>query len=212
MEHAPWAQAAPRGAACCHAPRRGPQRCALRLRGGSDAVASAPEDEWREHINISALVNGPYDPLPQPNPPDESSTTLSDVSSDPLYPEEEQRRIRHEIKEFEARHGKIDVDPFVGKNYPVLQRVLDAREYRTYWRPGIVNKRLWAAAETGENAEIAFLCRYLDADVNTVDINICNYTALFWAAMNGRACSKVGASGPVTVQEICACARACGCV
>ena len=56
---------------------------------------------------------------------------------------------------------------------------------------GIVNKRLWAAAETGDNEEIVFLCRYLGADVNTVDLNIYNYTALFWAAMNGHNSSKV---------------------
>jgi len=84
---------------------------------------------------MSTLITGPYDPLPQPSPLGESSSTLSDVSSDPLYPEEEQRRIRHEIKEEEARHGASNLDPFVGKTYKVLERVLDPREYRTYWRP-----------------------------------------------------------------------------
>jgi hypothetical protein len=116
------------------------QGCALRLRGGSDAEAPAPDfgenlDWWRGKINMSMLITGPYDPLPQPSPLGESSSTLSDVSSDPLYPEEEQRRIRHEIKEEEARHGASNLDPFVGKTYKVLERVLDPREYRTYWRP-----------------------------------------------------------------------------
>ena len=144
---APWSQRAP--LAC-----RGSQGCALRLRGGSDAEAPAPDfgenlDWWRGQINMSTLITGPYDPLPQPSPLGESSSTLSDVSSDPLYPEEEQRRIRHEIKEEEARHGASNLDPFVGKTYKVLERVLDPREYRTYWRPVCMCVCMYACMHAG---------------------------------------------------------------
>jgi hypothetical protein len=138
------------------------------------------------NVNMSSVVSGPYDPLPQPNPLGDSSTTLSDVSADSDFPEDKQRHLRQVIKEFEAQHGALDTDPYCGKTYPVLQRVLDKSQYRSFWRPGIINKRLWAAAETGDDEEVEFVVEYLEADVNTVDRNIFNYTALFWAAMNGH--------------------------
>jgi len=158
---------------------------ALALRGGADLPAHDGDTETAEY-NVSWFVHGPYDAQPEPNPLGDSSTTLSDVSEDPLFPEENQRKMRQMIKQFDAEHGAPDIDPYVGKTFPVLERVLDRSEYMHYWRPGIVNKRLWAAAETGDDEDIEFLVQFLEADVNTVDLNIYNYTALFLAAMNGH--------------------------
>ena len=196
-----------------HGPRVDAGRHLMPLRGGvANPAAQEHDSEGRAGTaDLGALVRGPYDPEEHPNPLGDSryaeclpgtvnlrrnarcgaltpvsSTTLSDVSSDVPLPEEAQRQIRQLFKEHEAMHGPLPLDQYVGQTFPVLERVLDQSEYRTYWRPGIVNKRLWAAAETGDDEEIEFLHQYLDADVNAVDLNIRNYTALFWAAMNGH--------------------------
>jgi len=154
----------------------------------ADARECVAQDDhgWSDELNVSSLVQGPYDPESEPNPLGDSSTTLSDASSDPLFPEAEQRQFRQMLKQHDADHGPPQSDRYVGTTYPVLERVLHKSDYKTYWRPGIINKRLWAAAETGDDQEIMFAVHCLEADVNTVDLNIYNYTALFWASMNGH--------------------------
>ena len=179
----------------------------LRLRGGADmppqggqrddrsmqapsmpcgdlGVVNASENDNR--VDMSAYVRSPYSPEPQPNPLGDSSTTLSDVSSDPLYTEEQQRELRQRLKEADARYRVPDTALYACTTYPILERVLHKSEYRPFWRAGIVNKRLWAAAEEGHDEEIAFVVKYLEANVNAVDLNMHNYTALMRAAMNGH--------------------------
>jgi len=65
-------------------------------------------------------------------------------------------------------------------------RLLPPSDYLVWHRHGIVAKRLWAAAEVGDDYEIRALAEHMGADVNVRDRNIYNYTALFWAAMNGH--------------------------
>eukprot|EP00960_Hanusia_phi_P016787 494482-Hanusia_phi.AAC.2 len=68
----------------------------------------------------------------------------------------------------------------------IRTRYLEDSSYHEWWRPGIINKMLWAACETGDNYEIDFLVRYAHADVNAVDQNINNLSALMRSVMNGR--------------------------
>ncbi len=163
-----------------------PPSCSRALEADDRECVAQEDHGWNDELNISSLVRGPYDPESEPNQLDDSSTTLSDASSDPLFPEAEQRQFRQMLKQHDADHGPPQADRYVGTTYPVLERVLHKSDYKTYWRPGIINKRLWAAAETGDDQEIMFVVHCLEADVNTVDLNIYNYTALFWASMNGH--------------------------
>lgn len=164
----------------------GPEPSGKVTTSGPGQCVARDHEPWSEMLNVSALIHGPYDPEPEPNPLGDSSSTLSDVSSDPFFPEAEQRQLRQMLKQHDAHHGPPEIDRYVGVTYPVLERILHKSGYRSYWRPGIINKRLWAAAETGDDQDIMFAVAYLNADVNAVDLNIYNYTALFWAAMNGH--------------------------
>jgi hypothetical protein len=56
------------------------------------------------------------------------------------------------------------------------ERALHSTQYDTFKRPGIINKQMWAACETGDDEELEAILKHLKADVNAVDENIYNYT------------------------------------
>ena len=149
-----------------------PLRC-VQLRGGR---GEGGKEEWRVFRKCTRMFY-PYEEL-------RSIMSNEYDSSDDESDDHKAKLVRRKHAEEKAKQGQKFLEQ--PQAFKIRTRYLNQSAYQVWWRPGIINKMLWAACETGDNYEIDFLVKFAHADINAVDLNMKHLTALMRSVMNGR--------------------------
>jgi hypothetical protein len=169
----------------------------LALRGGSDRRG----DSDQKPVNFTKARKKLFETHPISS--DHLSYPLS--AHNPTMVHDNGQGDEDTRKKEKNQHANKDVDagpsdtPELSYKFVPPERVLHSTQYEKFTRPGIINKQMWAACETGDDEELEAIMKHLKADVNAVDENIYNYTV----------------SGKTKLKEkkknISACATGCAC-